>query len=80
MDKRVAKLIYLALIPAIVVALLWGLSPDGLYQRVSGLMLTTASMEAAANGGAIGEHLPTVDPVILENRNVAGAPTVSNPL
>ncbi|MEA2777586.1 MAG: hypothetical protein QOF90_2992 [Acetobacteraceae bacterium] len=80
MDKRVNKLIYLALIPAIVVALLWGLSPDGLYQRVSGLMLTTASMEAAANGGAIGEHLPTADPAVLENRNVAGAPTVPNHL
>jgi hypothetical protein len=58
MAKRDNKFIYLALIPIAAVALLSGLHGDGLYHRIGLLMLTTASMEAAANGGAIGEHLP----------------------
>jgi hypothetical protein len=58
MDKRINKLICLGLIPVAAVALLVASHPEGLYQRISLLMLTTASMEAATNGGAVGEHLP----------------------
>jgi hypothetical protein len=58
MKRRTNKLFCLALIPVAAVALLSGVDREGLYQRISQLMLTTASMEAAANGGAIGEHLP----------------------
>ncbi len=58
MKSQTNKLIYLAIIPLAVVAILSSVRPNGLYQRVSFLLLTTASMEAAANGGAIGENLP----------------------
>lgn len=58
MTRRNNKLKYLALIPIGAVALLAGLHPDTLYHRVSLMLLTTASMEAATNGGAIGEPLP----------------------
>lgn len=58
MRGRPSRLIYLALIPAIAATMLSGLPHDGLYHRVSDLLLTTASMEAATARGAIGEPLP----------------------
>jgi hypothetical protein len=57
-NQRASRLLSLALIPIAVGAALSGLYQDGFYQRVSHLLLTTASVEAAANGGAIGENLP----------------------
>jgi cytochrome c-type biogenesis protein CcmH/NrfG len=57
MDNRANKIISVALIALAVAVVLPSLRPHGLYQRVSHLLLTTASMEAAANGGAIGEDL-----------------------
>lgn len=58
MSKRTHKIIYLAVIPLMAVAVVSGLHQNGVYQRISLLLLTTSSMEAAANGGAIGETLP----------------------
>ena len=57
MSQRNRTLIYLAIIPIGVVALLSELHPERFYQQVSLMLLTTSSMEAATNGGAIGEPL-----------------------
>jgi hypothetical protein len=48
----------MVLVPAAVCAAMSGFYQDGLYQRVSHMLLTTPSVEAAANGGAIGMDLP----------------------
>jgi hypothetical protein len=58
MGRQNIKFVYLALLPICAAVMLSGLRPDGFYQRISMMLLTTASMEAAANGGAIGEGLP----------------------
>lgn len=58
MNNRTGKLFYLALIPAIALIAMAGIGESTVYRHLSDLLLTTASMEAAANGGAIGEHLP----------------------
>lgn len=59
MNRRTDKLVYLGLLLIGAAAMLPGSHPDRVYQRVSHLLLTTASVEAAANGGALGEPLPT---------------------
>jgi hypothetical protein len=58
MNNRSMKFLYMALIPLAAGVVISGFPQGKMYQRLSHLLLTTSSMEAAANGGAIGEDLP----------------------
>ena len=57
MSKHPGKHIYLALILAITAALVSSPQTDGLYERVSQMMLTNSGMEAGLNMNA-GAEIP----------------------